>query len=177
MDKLLITGLGPIGLLTLQVARTFGISKIFATDTDPDRREIGEEFGVRVVDPLAEDVISLIKAETNGEGVDAAIDAVGATATRKECIEAVARGGRVIFVGLHEEESIIQSNLVIRSEINIQGSFAYTPLDFEAGLAWLVAGHLKIDPWLLKAPLAEGGACFERLLSKPGPVAKILLHS
>jgi hypothetical protein len=24
--------------------------------------------------------------------------------------------------------------------------------------------------------LAEGGACFERLLGKPGPVAKILLH-
>ncbi len=177
LDRLLITGLGPIGLLTLQVAQTFGVGEIFATDTDPDRRAIGAELGVWAVDPLAEDVLSLIKSETNGEGVAAAIDAVGAKATRQECIEAVARGGRVLFVGLHEEESTIQSNLVIRNEINIQGSFAYTPIDFEDGLAWLTADYVEIDPWLVKAPLATGGECFERLLSKPGPVAKILLQS
>ena len=84
--------------------------------------------------------------------------------------------GRVVFVGLHAEESEIQANLVIRSETTIQGSFAYAPPDLERALKWLIAGHLNIDLWLLKAPLAEGGACFERLLSKPGPVAKILLH-
>lgn len=177
LDSLLITGLGPIGLLTLQVAKSFGLTRLYATDTDPDRRAIGRHFDAQIIDPLAEDVVSLIKADTNGEGVAAAIDAVGAIATRKECIDAVARGGRVVFVGLHEEESIIQSNLVIRSEIAIQGSFAYTPVDFEDGLAWLAAGYLEIDPWLLKAPLSEGGACFERLLSQPGPVAKILLES
>lgn len=175
-DSLLITGLGPIGLLTLQVAQTFGLTNVYATDTDPDRRTIGEQFGVRVVDPLAENVVELIKSETNGEGVSAAIDAVGAVSTRQECIEAVAWGGRVVFSGLHAEESQIQSNLVIRTETTIQGSFAYASLDFEDGLDWLAAGHLNIDPWLLKAPLSEGGACFERLLSKPGPVAKILLH-
>ena len=176
LDSLLITGLGPIGLLSLQVAQTFGLTKIYATDTDPDRRAIGQQFGVQVVDPLAENVVDLIQTETKGEGVDAAIDAVGTESTRKECIDAIARGGRVVFIGLHAEESEIQSNLIIRSEIVIQGSFAYTSLDFQDGLDWLIAGHLKIDPWLLKAPLAEGGACFERLLSKPGPVAKILLH-
>ncbi len=176
-DSLLITGLGPIGLLSLQVAQSFGLTQIYVTDTDPDRRAIAEQFGVRVVNPLAENVVELIKAETNGAGVDAAIDAVGTVSTRRECIEAVARGRRVVFIGLHAEESQLQSNLVIRSEITIQGSFAYTPLDFEAGLHWFITGHLKIDPWLLKAPLTEGGACFERLLSKPGPVAKILLYS
>lgn len=122
-------------------------------------------------------LVLFIKSETNGAGVDAAIDAVGTVSTRRECIDAVARGRRVVFIGLHAEESEIQSNLVIRSEITIQGSFAYTPLDFEAGLNWFITGHLKIDPWLLKAPLTEGRACFERLLSKPGPVAKILLYS
>ena len=36
-------------------------------------------------------------------------------------------GGKVIFTGLHSEESNIQANYIIRNEINIQGSFAYTP--------------------------------------------------
>ena len=170
-DSLLITGLGPIGLLCGLVANSFGIQHIIASDTDPDRRAIGEQFGIHVVDPMVEDVATI------AGGVDAAIDAVGLMVTRKSCIDAVRRGGRIIFVGLHEAESEVQSNLVIRSELTIQGSFSYTVVDFEDGLAWLGAGQLKLDPWLEKVPLARGNACFERLLEKPGPVAKILLYS
>jgi len=102
---------------------------------------------------------------------------VGANATRRECIDAVTPGGRVIFTGLHDEESPLPANYIIRNEIAIQGSFAYTPLDFADAFAWLAEGRIVIDPWLLKAPLAEGGAMFEKLLSNPGPVAKILLYS
>jgi threonine dehydrogenase-like Zn-dependent dehydrogenase len=176
MDALLITGLGPIGLLALQVAQTFGLTKIWATDTDPHRRAIGEHFGVRVLDPLVENVVEIVRSETNGAGADAAIDAVGLAVTRQQCIEAVKPGGTVVLVGLHDEESQIQSNLVIRKEVNLRGSFAYTPLDFEDGFNWLAAGHLQIDPWLLKMPLAEGREGFERLLGEPGLVAKILLY-
>jgi threonine dehydrogenase-like Zn-dependent dehydrogenase len=176
-DRVLITGLGPIGLLALQVLKSAGIRTLIATDTDSDRRKIGEHFGVTVLDPRETNVAEAVRNATDGEGVDMAIDAVGATATRRECIESVTWGGKVIFTGLHDEESNIQANYIIRSEVNIQGSFAYTTLDFEDALNWLADGRLEIEPWLVRAPLAEGGANFERLLSKPGPVAKILLQS
>lgn len=176
-DRVLITGLGPIGLLTLQVLKSAGIRAIFATDTDGDRRQIGAHFGVTILDPRATNVVETIRKATDGEGVDMAIDAVGATATRRECIESVTWGGKVIFTGLHDEESNLQANYIIRSEVAIQGSFAYTTLDFEDALNWLIEGRLEIDPWLIRAPLAEGGINFERLLNKPGPVAKILLQS
>lgn len=176
-DRVLITGLGPIGLLALQVVKAGGARTIIATDTDPDRRAIGSHFGVKVLDPRADNVVQVVRDLTDGEGVDAAIDAVGASATRRECIEAVTWGGKVIFTGLHDEESNLQANYIIRSEIAIQGSFAYTTLDFEDALGWLADGRLEIDPWLVRAPLGEGGPSFERLLSKPGPVAKILLHT
>lgn len=176
-DRVLITGLGPIGLLTLQVVKAMGARTIFATDTDADRLAIGKHFGVQVLNPKTANVVETVKAATNGEGVDMAIDAVGANATRRQCIEAVIPGGRVVFTGLHEEESPLPANYIIRNEINIQGSFAYTPLDFEAAFDWLAQGRIEIDPWIMKAPLAEGGAMFERLLSHPGPVAKILLVS
>jgi threonine dehydrogenase-like Zn-dependent dehydrogenase len=175
-DTVLITGLGPIGLLTLQCVRAMGVQSIIATDTDADRIAIGRHFGVQVLNPRQENVVQIAREATGGEGVDVAIDAVGATATRRECLDAVRAGGQVIFTGLHDEESNIQANLLIRNEINVQGSFAYTPLDFEDAFRWLAEDRIEIDPWLLKAPLADGGACFERLLSEPGPVAKILLH-
>jgi threonine dehydrogenase-like Zn-dependent dehydrogenase len=176
--SLLVTGLGPIGLLVALVARTFGVTEIFATDTDPDWRMSGEQLGFLVLNPLEDDVIAATQAATGNLGVDAAIDAVGLTVTRRQCIDAVARGGRVIFVGLHEADSEIQGNDIIRKETRIEGSFAYAPLDFDEAFNWLSDGHIqKLDPWLIKAPLGEGQGCFERLLSKPGPVAKILLYS
>jgi len=174
---LLVTGLGPIGLLVAQVAQTFGVAQIFATDTDPDRRAIAEQVGLRVLNPLTDDVVAITQAATDGYGVDAAIDAVGLTVTRRQCIDAVARGGRVILVGLHAADSEVQGNDIIRKEVRIEGSFAYAPLDFDEAFKWLATGHVQIDPWLMKAPLSEGQACFERLLSQPGPVAKILLYS
>ena len=175
-DVLLITGLGPIGLLTMQVAQQMGVRTILASDTDPHRREIGRHFGIHVIDPMTESMTDIAHEFNSGEGVDVAIDAVGAHATRRECIESVVPGGKVIFTGLHEEESPVQANWIIRQELNIQGCFAYTTKDFEDALAWLAAGRIEIDPWLLKAPLAEGGERFEQLLGNPGPVAKILLH-
>ncbi len=176
-DQVLITGLGPIGMLTLQVIKAAGARRIFATDTDPDRREIGAHLGAQVFDPRADKVVDAVRSATDGQGVDVAIDAVGASATRRECIESVVWGGKVIFTGLHDEESPLQANYIIRSEINIQGSFAYTTLDFENALAWLADGRIEIDPWIIKAPLAEGGSYFERLLNQPGPVTKVLLYS
>jgi threonine dehydrogenase-like Zn-dependent dehydrogenase len=175
-DKVLIIGLGPIGLMILQVIQDFGVTEFFTTDTDPDRRAMGEYFNVRVFDPLAEDVVSLIQTETRGAGVEVAIDAVGSGMTRKQCLQAVIAGGQAVYIGLHEEESEIPVNLAIRKEINLQSSFAYTPTDFEAALDWLLAGRIYIDPWLVKTPLNEGRDSFERLLDNPGPVAKILLY-
>ena len=175
-DSILIIGLGPIGLMILQVIQAFGATEIFAADTNSDRRAMAENFNVQVFNPLVEDVVELIQAKTQGKGVAVAIDAVGMTITRQQCLQATSAGGKVVFIGLHEEESAIPVNLAIRKEINLQSSFAYTPCNFEAALNWLVAGRLHLDPWLVKAPLTKGQDNFERLLGTPGPVAKILLY-
>ena len=53
---------------TIYINHVYSFSQTFM-------RAIGKQFGVRVVDPLDENVVDLIKSETNGEGVDAAIDA------------------------------------------------------------------------------------------------------
>jgi 2-desacetyl-2-hydroxyethyl bacteriochlorophyllide A dehydrogenase len=176
LDRAVVLGLGPIGLLTLQVLKSFGVTLICATDTDPDRRAMGAHFGVPALDPLAEDVARYVRDTTDGLGADVIFDAVGTQATRRQSIDLVATAGRVVLIGLHEEQSDIPINPIIRREISLLGSFSYTPNIFAEALAWLSAARIDIDPWLLKAPLAEGRACFERLLGQPGPVAKILLY-
>lgn len=175
LETVLIIGLGPIGLLTLQIIQAFGVTNIFTVETDAGRRAIGESFDVEVLDPEKDGVVQWVQAQTEGAGVDVAVDAVGATITRKQSVAAVAPGGRVVCIGLHDEESPIPINLAIRNEIKVYGSFAYTPSDFQDAIRWLAAERIYIDPWLVKASLVDGKVWFERLIDEPGPVVKTLL--
>lgn len=174
-DRVLVIGLGPIGLLALQAARACGAAALVASDTDADRRAMGAQHGATVLDPLVEDVVARTAELTGGFGADLVIDAVGTPATRRQAIMAAAPGGRVVLMGLHEEESALMVNPIIRREVSLIGSFSYAVADFAEALEWLAAGRARLDPWLIRAPLEEGQACYERLLGKPGPVAKILL--
>ncbi|KIL40997.1 alcohol dehydrogenase [Gordoniibacillus kamchatkensis] len=166
-DRLLIMGAGPIGLLTLQAAQAYGLRHVAVADLNDERLSIAAELGAAAG--------MSVQALAGGDKFDAAVDAVGAGATRRACVEFVKPGGRVVFTGLHEEESSLPLNLLVRSETQVTGAFAYHTDDFETALQWIGEGRVRLLPWTIHAPLEEGRACFERLISGPGRVAKILL--
>ncbi|MFC4601428.1 alcohol dehydrogenase catalytic domain-containing protein [Cohnella hongkongensis] len=169
-DRLLIYGGGPIGLLLLQAARRFGLSRIVLAELNPHRRQIAEALGAIAVS--GEDELNAAMPEG---GFDVVADAVGAAATRMQSAMRARLGGRVVFSGLHEADSLLPVNVIIRNELKLKGAFCYADGDFETALHWLADGSVGLDDWFKISPLSEGKASFELLLSDPGPVAKILL--
>ncbi|WP_409346294.1 galactitol-1-phosphate 5-dehydrogenase [Paenibacillus sp. MBLB4367] len=169
-DRLLIVGAGPIGMLVLQAARQYGVTDIAVLDINPERLEIIREIG-----GLAAESYEALPEEWTKAGFDAAVDAVGLGATRRQCINAVRAGGKVVFSGLHEADSTLPVNTAVRNEIQMTGAFAYSSADFERALHWIGKGKMNMLPWTVKFPLEQGAACFERLLGAPGKIAKILL--
>src|SRR5437879_9741431 len=108
----------------------------------------------------------------------AVIDAVGATATRTQAVQAVVPGGHVVFVGLHAEESPLAANYLIRQEVTIIGSFAYTHHDFGSAMTMLNADKLQPEAyWLEERPLAEGPAAFAELTRGTARATKIVLRA
>ncbi len=174
-EAALIVGSGPIGLLALQVLQAQGAGPVFIADLDPARLAMGADLGGEPLDPRAADVPQVVKAATGGLGVPVTVDAVGTAATRASCVSATRSGGTVILTGLHEETSAMPAAEIIRREINVRGCFAYSPANFADALQRLARGELRLDPWIVEAPLAEGGRWFDRLIDAPGDVAKVLL--
>ena len=43
-----------------------------------------------------------------------------------------------MFIGLHDDDSTLGFHGVVRGQIDLQGSYAYTAADFEQALSWLV---------------------------------------
>lgn len=170
-DKLFIAGAGPIGLFILQTAQAFGLRDIVISDINQERLEIARELGGIAI----ESTIGDWKQNHLQEGFDAAVDAVGLDITRNECIMSVKAGGKVVFTGLHEAESSLPINFAIRSEITMKGAFAYSPYDFQLALQWISEGKNRLLPWTVHTSLEEGKNSFEKLITGPGKITKILL--
>ena len=171
----LVVGMGPIGVFALQALRIRGARRVLVADTNAERLAFARSLGAETINPREVDTAHAVRELTDGAGVAVAIDAVGAGATRNACVHAAAPGGTVVFVGLHEADSSLPVNHMVRSEIRAVGSFAYAVSHFETALEWLAAGKAGLASGIAKAPLRDGAAWYEKLLSDPGAVAKVLL--
>jgi threonine dehydrogenase-like Zn-dependent dehydrogenase len=172
----LIAGAGPIGLLAIQTLRLAGATTLFVTDLDPARRAMAADLGAIVLDPRETNVPATVRDATDGLGAGVAVDAVGATPTRADCVASVISGGTLVLSGLHEETGPMPAAEIIRREITVKGSFCYAPSDIVDSLPLLADGRIRLDPWIVDAPLEDGGKWFDRLIDAPGDVAKVLLR-
>jgi len=93
---------GPVGLMATKGAELQGAGEIIAVETVPERQELAREYGAtHVVDFAEVDPAEAIMEYTDGEGVDAAIEALGADETLQDCIRVTKPGGTVSNVGYH----------------------------------------------------------------------------
>ena len=174
-ETVLVVGAGPIGLLALQALLLRGAKQVFISDIGNERLEMARALGGLPLNPKETDVVQVAREATGGLGVAVSVDAVGSAITRKTCVQAARNAGTVVLTGLHEETSAMPVAEMIRREITGKGCFAYSPDNFAEALALLAAGKIRLDPWIVEAPLEDGGMWFERLLDVPGDVAKVLL--
>ena len=113
-DRLLITGLGPVGLAAAMLGRALGAGPIIATDVVPERLQMAENMGL--VDhavPADEAATSTIRELTAGRGCEASIDCSGSGAARVLALENTRTWGRCALVGEGGQFSFPVSELLI----------------------------------------------------------------
>jgi threonine dehydrogenase-like Zn-dependent dehydrogenase len=144
-----IIGGGAIGLMTAIVAAHSGATDVTLADVSEARRGTALDAGVTAVVHHLEDEYDVI------------IDAVGAHETRASSVGQLRPGGRALWEGLHDGESLLDGRDLARREISVLGSFAYVKNEFE--LAVQTAGLLD-ERWVEAVPLDEGDSVFRRLM-------------
>nr|WP_162616076.1 NAD(P)-dependent alcohol dehydrogenase [Paenibacillus lutimineralis] len=126
-DRLLVTGLGPIGLLAIQAAKIYGVTEIYATDIVPFRQDLAIEMGATaVINPAKEDLKERIAELTSGRGVTVIVESSGNGRAIPDALTTVNRGGRVVLVGMPAAKEIpVDINTIIDGEIDVYGLFRY----------------------------------------------------
>jgi threonine dehydrogenase-like Zn-dependent dehydrogenase len=171
----LVVGAGPIGLFILQVLKQYGVVERFVADLNPTRLAMATALGATAVQPGESGLAAAVLEATGGRGVDASFDAVGSPQTRRDCLASTVPGGKVLFVGLHTDDTSFPVNSIIRSEVALSGIFAYSTANFRTALQWLHAGRIGLREGVVVAPLSDGSQWYARLVGGDG-AAKVLLQ-
>jgi len=174
-DTAVVTGLGTIGLLVMQVLKHH-VARVFVSDISEKRLQLAKELGADVVinasreDPLAR-VIELTGTgrSFSGKGggcADIVIECSGSPAAFKQAIEMTRTGGHIVLVGLYEQEISFDVNRIIHKQLKLVSSFnpgrRPAPKEISDCMDLIASGKVKVRPLIShEFPLDEIMNAFE----------------
>jgi len=117
-----VFGCGPIGLLTVQLARLSGARDIVATDLFPHRVEAAKSLGAQYAFTVGNRLDPhQLRAATGGRGLDVAFEAAGEQEAVDDAFAAVAPGGKVILVGIpSEDQTVFTASIARRKGLTVK---------------------------------------------------------
>ncbi|MGW2776826.1 NAD(P)-dependent alcohol dehydrogenase [Streptomyces olivaceoviridis] len=100
---------GPVGLMATVGARLRGAGRVIGVESVPSRQKLAREYGAdEIVDFTSEDVVERVHELTGGEGVDTAIEALGADITFQTAVKITKPGGTVSNIGYFGEGEFVR---------------------------------------------------------------------
>jgi threonine 3-dehydrogenase len=177
-QTVLVTGCGPIGLMSIAVAKACGSSTVFATETNEQRRTMANKIGADVVvNPAAEDAVKRILNETNGTGVDVLLEMSGNPTAIQQGFRALRAGGRASLLGIPTENVPLDlvSDVIFKGA-TVQGIYGRRMYETWVQMtALLKAGRVNLEPLFgEREPLEKFESAFAKL--QGGLAGKILLY-
>lgn len=123
-DAVLVTGLGPVGLAALMLAKCLGANKLIGVEMNETRIETAKKLGLadEVFKPGPGALEQILEA-TGGYGVERAIDASASDGGRQLAIRATREWGRIAFVGEGGSCTFQPSPDIIHGQKTIYGSW------------------------------------------------------
>ncbi len=129
-DRLLITGLGPVGLAAAQIGRAVGACEIIGVEINEKRLALAEKLEYTKGIPLIDHVIvsddsasHTIQEMTEGLGCEVSIDCSGAAPARLLALQNTRQWGRCGFVGEGGAVEFDVSPFLIHKQITLFGSW------------------------------------------------------
>jgi len=145
-DVALVTGAGPIGILTALSALAGGCARVYISDIVDAKLGVAAQYGnIIPVNVTREDVAARIRAETGGWGADVVFECAGAAASVRTALEAVAPAGCVVWVGMPVDPVPVDLVLAQSKEIRMETVFRYANM-YDRAIALMASGKIDLKP-------------------------------
>jgi len=139
--RVLVTGAGPIGTLTVVALHARGIEDVTVSEPNPARRAIAEKLGAKTVSP--EELV-----QTGGGSAlrfDAVIETSGNPKAVTAGFDALVPGGFLVLVGVISLPTNLNVLRILTDEITVTGSALYDEGGIREAVELLAAGRVPVD--------------------------------
>jgi threonine 3-dehydrogenase len=174
-EDVLVTGAGPIGLMTAAVARHAGARHVVITDANPKRLKLAEKMGVTLaVNPSEVRLAEVQKKLGMLEGFDVGLETSGNAGAFRGMLANMSHGAKIAMLGIPPGEMEIDWKLVIFNMLTIKGIYGREMYETWYKMTVMLESGLDIKPVIThRFTWHEFEKGFEALQS--GEAGKVLL--
>lgn len=177
-DVALLTGAGPIGLLTAAVLKAKGITVVISEPSEL-RRKKALDSGVAqyAYDPREVDVVAKVQELTEGRGADVAFECTSVQAGLDTLFDAIKPQGVIVVVSIWGKPASVQMQQLVLKEVDLRGTIGYVN-SHPATIKLVAEGKVDLKPFItgkitLDHLIDEG---FDTLIHRNETAVKILVE-
>jgi L-iditol 2-dehydrogenase len=137
--RVLVTGAGPIGLVSVQAALAFGATEVVVSDVNPARLALAGELGATTLVDARESRLADLPRPPQ-----VLLECYGFPPAISEGIRALDRAGRAVLVGMGGDEIPLQLSVVQERELVLSGVFRYANT-WPTAIALVASGKVDVD--------------------------------
>jgi threonine 3-dehydrogenase len=146
-EDVLITGAGPIGIMSAAVARHAGARHVVITDVNPQRLALAEKIGVTLaVDVRSKSIADVQKELGMKEGFDVGFEMSGNKVALQDMIANMAHGGKIAMLGIPTEDIPVSWKTVVFNMLTIKGIYGREMYETWYQMSVLLESGLDLGP-------------------------------
>lgn len=148
-EDVLISGAGPIGLMSAAICRHAGARHIVVTDINEDRLKMAQAMGAsRGVNPTRQNLNEIMDELGMKEGFDVGLEMSGATPALAGMIDAMNNGGQIGLLGIFGRDVALDLNQVIFKGLRLKGIYGREMFDTWHKAVSMLESGLDVSPIL-----------------------------
>jgi L-iditol 2-dehydrogenase len=175
-DTVAVIGPGLVGLITVQLAKAVGATRVIVVGRGP-RLDLARELGADdVVDISKTDTVEAIRSLTDGRGVDCAFECAGAPESVVASINSVKRGGRVALIGLTGNKEVsFNTDRIALDEVDVFGVRS-SPNAYPELISLIAAGKVNVMKLVSRVyPLEQINEAFAAFRNREGGAIRMVI--
>jgi D-xylulose reductase len=149
-DIALVTGAGPIGVMTALAALAGGCAMVYISDLVDEKLKIAGSYdGIIPINVMKENLDQIITDGTDDWGVDIVFECTGAVPAYSTALAAVCPGGCIVFVGMPVDPVPFDIVAAQAKEIRMETVFRYANI-YDRAINLIASGKVDLKPLISK---------------------------
>lgn len=149
-EDVLITGAGPIGIMSAAVACHAGARHVVVTDINPYRLELASKLGATRTVRIDQESLQEVEAELGmTEGFDVGLEMSGVPSAIEQMIDTMNHGGKIALLGIPADSMTVDWTQIILKGLTLKGIY----------------GREMFETWYKMASLIQAGMDLSEIIT------------